>query len=61
MRRASGEFGTVGGMADRVQAFIGGEWVGASDGATFDSLDPATGDVLATVPAWGGPPKNPPQ
>jgi acyl-CoA reductase-like NAD-dependent aldehyde dehydrogenase len=33
--------------------FIGGEWVDASDGATFDDLDPFTGDVVARVPAAG--------
>jgi acyl-CoA reductase-like NAD-dependent aldehyde dehydrogenase len=31
--------------------FIGGEWVDAADGATFDDLDPFTGDVVAHVPA----------
>ena len=31
------------------QLFIGGEWRGASDGATFDVTDPATGSVLATI------------
>ena len=31
-------------------AFIGGEWVGASDGATFAVFDPATGEHLAEVP-----------
>jgi acyl-CoA reductase-like NAD-dependent aldehyde dehydrogenase len=30
---------------------IGGEWVDAADGATFDDLDPFTGDVVAHVPA----------
>jgi acyl-CoA reductase-like NAD-dependent aldehyde dehydrogenase len=34
--------------------FIGGEWVGAADGATFEDRDPYTGDVVATVPAGGG-------
>ena len=34
-----------------VQQFIGGEWVGASSGATFDDLDPFTGNVVARVPA----------
>jgi succinate-semialdehyde dehydrogenase/glutarate-semialdehyde dehydrogenase len=29
--------------------FIGGKWVPASSGKRFDVLDPATGDVLATV------------
>jgi acyl-CoA reductase-like NAD-dependent aldehyde dehydrogenase len=33
--------------------FIGGEWVDAVDGATFDDLDPFTGDVVARVPAGG--------
>jgi acyl-CoA reductase-like NAD-dependent aldehyde dehydrogenase len=30
---------------------IGGEEVGAADGATFDDLDPASGQVIAAVPA----------
>jgi acyl-CoA reductase-like NAD-dependent aldehyde dehydrogenase len=34
--------------------FIGGEWVDASDGATFEDLDPYTGDVVAHVPAGKG-------
>jgi len=29
--------------------FLGGEWVDAGDGGTFEVLDPATGEVLATV------------
>ncbi|MEZ5774984.1 MAG: aldehyde dehydrogenase [Hyphomicrobiaceae bacterium] len=29
---------------------IDGEWVGASDGRTFDSVNPATGEVWARVP-----------
>jgi acyl-CoA reductase-like NAD-dependent aldehyde dehydrogenase len=33
--------------------FVDGAWVEASDGRTFDSLDPATGDVLARVPRGG--------
>jgi acyl-CoA reductase-like NAD-dependent aldehyde dehydrogenase len=36
-----------------VQQFIGGEWVDAAGGATFDDLDPFTGDVVARVPAGG--------
>jgi phenylacetaldehyde dehydrogenase len=32
---------------------IGGEWVDAADGTTFETLDPATGEVLARVPAGG--------
>jgi succinate-semialdehyde dehydrogenase/glutarate-semialdehyde dehydrogenase len=31
------------------ELFIGGKWVPASSGKRFDVLDPATGDVLATV------------
>jgi acyl-CoA reductase-like NAD-dependent aldehyde dehydrogenase len=30
--------------------FIGGQWVDASDGATFEDTDPFTGDVVAQVP-----------
>jgi acyl-CoA reductase-like NAD-dependent aldehyde dehydrogenase len=33
--------------------FIGGEWVGAAGGETFEDRDPFTGDVVATVPAGG--------
>jgi acyl-CoA reductase-like NAD-dependent aldehyde dehydrogenase len=36
------------------QQFIGGNWVDAVDGATFEDRDPYTGDVVATVPAAGG-------
>src|SRR3954469_15149934 len=31
------------------ELFIGGKWVPASSGSRFDVLDPATGDVIATV------------
>ena len=31
--------------------FIGGEWTGASGGATFEDLDPYSGEVVAAVPA----------
>ena len=31
--------------------FIGGAWVDAANGETFDDLDPYTGDVVARVPA----------
>jgi succinate-semialdehyde dehydrogenase/glutarate-semialdehyde dehydrogenase len=30
-------------------AYLGGEWVGADDGATFDVTNPARGDVIARV------------
>ena len=33
--------------------YIGGTWVEARSGDTFDSIDPATGSVLATVPRGG--------
>jgi len=33
--------------------FIGGDWVDAADGATFENLDPFTGDVVSTVAAGG--------
>ena len=38
-------------MADARQMYIDGEWVEAQDGRRFDTFDPATGSVLATVPA----------
>jgi len=34
--------------------FIGGEWVDAADGETFEDRDPFTGDVVATVAAGRG-------
>src|SRR5215212_11695692 len=34
--------------------FIGGDWVDAADGDTFEDRDPYTGDVVATIPAGGG-------
>ena len=30
--------------------WIGGEWVASTDGATSDVLNPATGELMATVP-----------
>jgi len=35
------------------QNYIGGEWVDAAGGETFESLSPATGEVLGTFPASG--------
>lgn len=35
------------------QMYVGGEWVGAASKKTMDVLDPATEDVIATVPAAG--------
>lgn len=39
-------------MADieRYDMLIDGAWIGASDGATFDSINPATGEVWSKVP-----------
>jgi len=37
----------------RHQAFIGGRWCDADDGATFDVTNPATGETLSTVPKMG--------
>ena len=34
---------------------IGGEWVEALSGATIETRNPATGELLATVPAAGEP------
>ncbi len=34
---------------------IDGAWVDAGDGDRFDTVDPATGEVLATIPAAGPP------
>ena len=32
------------------KAYVAGDWVDAADGATFDVLNPARGDVIATLP-----------
>jgi succinate-semialdehyde dehydrogenase/glutarate-semialdehyde dehydrogenase len=37
----------------RESNFIGGEWVGADSKKTIDVTDPATGDVIGTVPSCG--------
>ena len=34
-----------------VKQYIGGDWVGAAGGETYDDRDPFTGDVVATAPA----------
>lgn len=36
-------------MSELVRNFIGGEWVAAKSGATFDSINPATEEVVAPV------------
>lgn len=37
----------------KAHAHIGGHWTGADDGTTLDVCNPATGDVISTVPAMG--------
>ena len=37
----------------RDRAFLGGKWISAKDGKTFDVTNPASGDVLATVADLG--------
>ncbi len=37
----------------RTRAYVGGEWIDADSGATFDVTDPATGDVVASVADLG--------
>ena len=39
--------------ASEGRQFIGGEWVDAAGGGTFESLDPFTGEVVADVAAGG--------
>jgi betaine-aldehyde dehydrogenase len=38
----------------RLQNFVGGEYVDASDGRSSDLLNPATGEVFASAPVSGG-------
>jgi acyl-CoA reductase-like NAD-dependent aldehyde dehydrogenase len=40
-------------VAERQDNFIGGEWVAAAGGETFDSIVPATGERLASFPRSG--------
>ena len=37
-------------MSEHVQMWIGGAWVDAEDGATFEATSPSTGEVIGTVP-----------
>ncbi|CAH2898706.1 MAG: Succinate-semialdehyde dehydrogenase [NAD(P)+] (EC [uncultured Paraburkholderia sp.] len=37
----------------KTAAYIAGEWQGADDDATFEVVNPATGEVIATVPRIG--------
>jgi len=39
--------------AQEYRQFIGGDWVAAADGATYEDIDPFTGEVVATAPAGG--------
>ena len=39
--------------AQRFQNYIGGDWVDAASGETFETVSPATGDVLGTFPTSG--------
>ena len=34
----------------KTQSFVNGQWVGAASGETFDVTNPATGEVVASVP-----------
>ncbi len=40
-------------MAEQLQMFIDGAWVGSRSGERFDTIDPATGAVLASLPRAG--------
>jgi len=40
-------------MFEQVNNFIGGKWIGAASGETFDSINPATEEVLAKAPLSG--------
>ena len=40
-------------MAENLKMYIDGAWVEARSGDTFESIDPATGQVLASVPRGG--------
>ena len=37
----------------RRQAYVGGQWCDADNGATLDVNNPATGEILGTVPLMG--------
>ena len=37
----------------RQQCYVGGEWVDADSGETFDVVDPASGQTVGTVPSFG--------
>ena len=37
----------------RQQCYVGGDWVDAESGATFDVTDPASGQPIGVVPSFG--------
>lgn len=37
----------------RQQCYVGGDWVDADSGATFDVIDPASGQTVGVVPSFG--------
>ena len=37
----------------RKQCYVGGEWIDAQDGGTLEVDNPATGEIIGTVPALG--------
>ena len=37
----------------RQQCYVGGDWVDADSGETFDVIDPASGQTVGTVPSFG--------
>ncbi|WP_042303427.1 NAD-dependent succinate-semialdehyde dehydrogenase [Paraburkholderia kururiensis] len=39
----------------QTKAYLAGEWQGADDGSTFDVVNPATGERIASVPRMGAP------
>jgi acyl-CoA reductase-like NAD-dependent aldehyde dehydrogenase len=41
-------------VASEYRQYIGGKWVDAVHGETFEDRDPYTGEVVATVPSGGG-------
>ena len=41
-------------VSEPTRLLIGGEWVESADGRTFETIDPASGDTIATV-AHAGP------
>jgi betaine-aldehyde dehydrogenase len=52
-RSKKGEF-TVDTKKKRVQNFVGGEYVEASDGRSYELINPATGEVFAEAPVSNG-------